>query len=232
MRAATAPRECVGCGLLCRSEFLLTCHMKTCPSCQPHDRARVVLRRNAAVHVGQKRPRAAADEPAAEEGLPVDDAPPLAPLRLAVLDPTAAFGNTRTWAFFYHTLHEGGFSHEKATVAIAHELATTSPVPPLLLEARDGLRKGYAIVDRIAEELGTNFVEHKVSIELSIGSEKLTIVTTLHLRSLMSCAKLLFGRVHGAKHCLPRRVHHEGTRVYSHPMTAQWAERQAPHCPR
>ena len=98
--------------------------------------------------------------------------------------------------------------------------------------ARDGLRKGYAIVDRIAEELGTNFVEHKVSIELSIGSEKLTIVTTLHLRSLMSCAKLLFGRVHGAKHCLPRRVHHEGTRVYSHPMTAQWAERQAPHCPR
>ena len=212
--------------MVCRSERQLTAHMALCPRCQPRDRARLLVRRNAEAHVGQKRPRPSEAAAEAEDGLPVHDAPPLAPLRGAIFDPIAAFGNTRTWSYFFFTLHCGGFSHDRARVAISHELSTTSPDPPLLLEARDGLRKGYAIVDDLAEQLGMNFIEHRVPIELCIGSEKITFEATLHLRSLMSCCKLLFGRVHGAQHCVPQSIYHEGSRVYSHPMTALWAERQ------
>ena len=175
--------ECSGCGLQCRDTLNLMKHMNQCPSCRPQDRAQAVVQRRAEKQVGHKRPRPCETRPPAEaerglvgRGLPVCDAPPLMPLRFALLDPVEAFGNERTWAFFMHTLHTGGFSHEAAAVAIAHELTTTSPVPPLLLEARDGLRKGYKIADGIAEQLGLNFTEHRVRIGLTIGVQKLEFI--------------------------------------------------------
>ena len=52
--------------------------------------------------------------------------------------------------------HARAQARGRAAMAIATQLATTSPDPePLLLEPSRGLRQGYAILDRIADEIGS-----------------------------------------------------------------------------
>ena len=220
--------DCHGCGLTCRSERDLTCHMWACASCQPRERALAVLARTFRRH-GQKRrrpPSPALSDVEAEEAsdLPVFVPPALSPLRLDSLDPIAAFGNERTFVYFKYTLHDGHFSHMTAAQAIATQLATTSPEPPLLLEAASGLRNCYAVCDVIADELGMTFATHKLELTLGEGPTAICFTATLHLRSLLACCRLLFARCRGKEHCVPTKVVHEGSRVFSHPMTALWAE--------
>jgi len=172
--------------------------MKACVGCQPCERAQETLRRAAEQHVERKRPRL--ETPTlTNNGLPVYDTPKLVPLQWNCLDPVEAFGNKRTYVFFQFVLHAGAFSHDKAKHAIAHELTTTDGADePLLLEAGNGLRHGYAICDTIAEEIGMAFTQFEVPIRLKTPGGEITFTARLHLRSILGCCKLLFARVQAA----------------------------------
>ena len=235
MADQTSALRCLGCGLTFRHECALTRHMRQCEDCLPRERAQLVLRRQAQQAVYRKRPREAEHDNSQDEWdesdagvLPVAEVAVLAPAtRWAELDPVKAFGNERTYTYFQHTLHAGQFSHARATTAVAHELATTSQQPePLLLEASNALRHGYSVVDQLADEVGLGFTAHKIPISFGSGASAVNFTATMHLRSLLGLCRLGFSRVSGQQHCIPRRVLHEGRRVYSHPYTARWAEQQ------
>ena len=174
--------ECYGCRLTCRTQQSLHAHMRDCERLQPRHRALHVIERERRRHQAaqaRKRPREELEEGAElEVDTGLDDSlqarviPPLQPLRNLLLDPYAAFGNRRTWAFFKYILHDGGFSHKKARIAnIAHELVNTSSIPDaLILEPAKGLAHGYSILDRLSEELGLNFIEHVIPITVGASA--------------------------------------------------------------
>ena len=229
--------KCPGCSLSCRSYRILSFNMKSCRRSRPRERAQALLDRVrnewGARQASQERLRQpearrypSEAEALAPQGLPVAAVPPLArTTRWKELDPIAAFGNERTYVYFMHTLHAGGFSHKKAATAIAGQLTTTSSDPePLILEAANGLRHGYAIVDRISDSIGLSFTTHRIPITFGSGPSAIHFTATMHLRSLLSLCKLGFSRVSGAQHCIPRVSYYEGRRVYSGSYTGKWAE--------
>jgi hypothetical protein len=165
--------DCPGCSCTFRNQWALSVHMRECPDCGQQVRALHFIRRQARRRVKRKRPHnegpavAADTSQQAEPLLRAASVQPLLPLQWAQIDPLAVFGNERTYVFFKTILHDGGFSHEKASSAISGQLATTSALPePLLLDPRNGLRDGYAHLDQLAEELGLQFTEHKFNVTL------------------------------------------------------------------